>query len=188
MAPPTVTCANGEASAPAEELSSVEVFDRMYRAHAKTVLRCLRAFVDAEAVDDCAQEVFLIAAQRLSTRREGTSTRAWLVGIARNVAMHHRRWRERAIRRERLAAPPRAPRSPEQEIDVQANLRFVEAFIAGLAPRYREVFVLANVEGMTAPEISAVLGLRPNTIYTRLARARRAFEAAVRQHESKESA
>lgn len=180
----TTTCAGGTELA--AQPAAVESFEAVYRAHAKMVLRCLRGFVDAAAVDDCAQEVFVVAARRLSSRTGQTSTRAWLVGIARNVARHYQRTRQRAIRRDQLAAPPNPLPCPEHETGLQSDMRFVERFISGLADHYREVFVLGQVEGLTGPEISAALGLKPNTVYTRLARVRQAFAAALEKRESEE--
>jgi RNA polymerase sigma-70 factor (ECF subfamily) len=44
------------------------------------------------------------------------------------------------------------------------------------------VFVLSELEEMTAPEISAALGVNLNTVYSRLRAARRDFDAALVRH------
>ena len=49
----------------------------------------------------------------------------------------------------------------------------LEAAIAALAPRFREVFVLHDIEGFTHEEIATTLGLVPGTSKSQLARARR---------------
>ena len=46
----------------------------------------------------------------------------------------------------------------------------------------REVFVLAELEEMTAVEIGEILSLSPNTVSSRLRAARRAFDASVRRN------
>jgi RNA polymerase sigma-70 factor (ECF subfamily) len=50
--------------------------------------------------------------------------------------------------------------------------RALEQAIAGLDPMYREVLLLRDVEGLTAPEVAEVLGLTPQTVKSRLHRAR----------------
>ena len=50
---------------------------------------------DPAALDDLVQDVFLRAFDRLSTLREGTAFRSWLLGIARNRALEHLRERLR---------------------------------------------------------------------------------------------
>jgi RNA polymerase sigma-70 factor (ECF subfamily) len=53
---------------------------------------------DPAALDDLVQDVFLRAFDRLSTLREGTAFRSWLLGIARNRALEHLRERVRTAR------------------------------------------------------------------------------------------
>jgi RNA polymerase sigma-70 factor (ECF subfamily) len=172
MAPDTET--------PAGSQLAIDEFAALYRDHVKTVVRTLRrAGVQPDAIDDCAQEVFVVAARRLQSRPLVGSLRAWLVGVARNVAAHELRARSRAQRRDRCAPPPGGTRSPEQDVQTRERLAFVESFIEGLAESQREVFVLAQIEGLTAPEIAELLGVNCNTVYTRLMRARRAFQLAI---------
>jgi RNA polymerase sigma-70 factor (ECF subfamily) len=50
----------------------------------------------------------------------------------------------------------------------------------------REVFVLAELEGLTAAEIGVALGLSPNTVSSRLRIARKSFDEAVRRHRARD--
>jgi RNA polymerase sigma-70 factor (ECF subfamily) len=61
----------------------------------------------------------------------------------------------------------------------QERLALAHAILATLSDEQREVFVLARVEQMSAPEIASVVGVPLNTIYSRLRAARLAFEAEV---------
>ncbi|MEI9952672.1 MAG: sigma-70 region 4 domain-containing protein [Pseudomonadota bacterium] len=65
----------------------------------------------------------------------------------------------RALERERLALARRA--------------------LASLDDDQRELFVLARVEQMSAPELASLLGIPLNTVYSRLRAARLAFDAEV---------
>ncbi|HEX9101865.1 MAG TPA: sigma factor-like helix-turn-helix DNA-binding protein, partial [Polyangia bacterium] len=55
----------------------------------------------------------------------------------------------------------------------------LEEAIGELAPAYREVLLLRDVEGLTAPEVASVLGLSVEAVKSRLHRARLAVRARV---------
>jgi len=57
------------------------------------------------------------------------------------------------------------------------RLALAHAILETLTDEQREVFVLARVEQMSAPEIASVVGAPLNTVYSRLRAARLAFEA-----------
>jgi RNA polymerase sigma-70 factor (ECF subfamily) len=61
-------------------------------------------------------------------------------------------------------------------------VQLVQAILEGLDEDQREVFVLAELEELFAPEIARALGVKLNTVYSRLRLARVAFaEGAARQ-------
>jgi RNA polymerase sigma-70 factor (ECF subfamily) len=181
----TATYAATEAWPRSEDMGSTQELDAaeleaLYRTHAPSVVRALRRLLPSAAVDDCAQEVFLVARRRFHERR-GLSVRAWLIGIARRVAADHRRSRDRSSRRELdHAIPPWDAGTPERVAAAREGLAFVESFLESLPAGSREVFVLARIEGLSAPEIGELLSLNVNTVYTRLHRAGREFQAAVK--------
>jgi len=117
----------------------------------------------------------MVVWHKLDTLREDASERAWVLAIARREAANHRRKR----RREAPRMAPRDPATPEEEASGREAARAVRQFMDGLDEPRRLVFHLADVEGMTAPEISEVTGANVNTVYTRLRAARRAFRDFV---------
>jgi RNA polymerase sigma-70 factor (ECF subfamily) len=159
-------------------------FESLYREHFAFVWRTLRRFGVADThLEDTTQEVFLIAHRRAGAWAEWSSPRAWLFGVARRVAADHRRGRDRHARK--LAAlpeldapswPPPAdgqpPPSLEDHLDEKKRLRAVIEAIAALAPDRRTVYVLAEIEGLSAPEIAQACEIKLNTVYSRLRRAR----------------
>ena len=148
-------------------------FEQFYREHFAFVWRILRRFGVADAaLEDVAQEVFLIAYRRAGAWREWSSPRSWLFGVARRVAADHRRSRDRHARK--LAALPEldAPRAVDERVDDHERLRAVASAIASLSPDRRAVYTLAELEGMSAPEIAEALELKLNTVYSKLRRAR----------------
>lgn len=155
-------------------MTEQDTFVALYREHFAFVWRTLRRFgVSEAAIEDAAQEVFLVAHRRAGAWRDWASPRAWLFGVARRVAADHRRSRDRHARK--LAAIPSlaAPRALDERLDDHARLRAVAAAIASLTPERRDVYTLAELEGMSAPEIAQALELKLNTVYSRLRRARR---------------
>lgn len=133
-----------------------------------------------EAVaEDVVQEVFLVARRRLPDYEGRGAPTSWLYAIARGVAANHRRGRARAERRLRVVPPPSPAPSPEDEVGRADAVALVRAFLAELDPDQREVFVLADVEGMSGPEIARALKINLNVAYSRLRLARRKLRRFV---------
>lgn len=155
-------------------------FAAMFRAHHDFVWRILRRFgVPEVALDDKVQDVFLVVYRRWSDLDPSTPPRSWLYGIARRVAADQHRGDRR--RERRLAAVPEPPPLPPPDAHLAEGeaAAFLEAFLATLDEDKRAVFVLADLEGLSAPEIAAAVGANLNTVYSRLRLARQRFAAAV---------
>lgn len=161
---------------------SSQPFDELYDQNFTFVWRCLRGLgVPPSALDDAAQDVFLVVHRQLAGFRGESSPRTWLFGIARNVAANHqRRARRKQGPLEPLVKEPAhvAPGPHEHAEDAQAAA-FVADFLAHLDDKKRELFILAVLEELTMPEAAAALSIPLNTAYTRLRRARAAFEKAL---------
>lgn len=155
-------------------------FEALYRAHFGFVWRTVRRFGVADtAIEDVAQEVFLVAYRRAGAWAEWSSPKAWLFGVARRVAADHRRSRDRHARK--LAALPEvaAPRAVDDQVDDHVRLNAVAQAIAELSPDRRAVYTLAELEGLSGPEIAEALELELNTVYSKLRRARRAVAQSL---------
>lgn len=149
----------------------------LFRTHAAFVWRSmLRLGVPEASADDAVQEVFLVVSRRLADYEDRGSIRSWLFAIARRVASHHHRAASRRERRIEQVDLATAPEDPEQVMARKQAVAIVERFLDGLDEHRRMVFYLADVEGLSAPEISAALGVKLNTVYSRLRAARRTFE------------
>jgi RNA polymerase sigma-70 factor (ECF subfamily) len=161
-------------------------FVAVYRAQFGFVWRILRRLgVADDALEDAAQEVFFVLHRRLAEIGPQTPLRSWLFGTARRVAADARRGAHRRERRlQALAAVAPEPRAgPEARAEA---VDLVQRFLARLDPDRRMVFILADLEGMTAPEISAALDVKLNTVYSRLRTARAEFERAVADARTRE--
>ncbi len=98
--------------------------------------------------------------------------------MARN---HRRRARRKDAREafERGTDVEDAAPAPDEEAAMAQAIRTLSRLLDTLDESKREVFVLAELEEMSAPEIAETLGLNVNTVYSRLRAARHAFDAAV---------
>ncbi len=143
----------------------------------------LRLGVPAHQLDDAAQEVFLVLSRRFEDFDAQRSLASWLWGIARGVASTHRRSLQR---RQRLttsvATQPRREQPSLDETLARRQARdMLRTFLSSLDEDKCAVFVLAEIEGCSGPEIAARLDVNLNTVYARLRAARRRFDTVVQQ-------
>jgi len=148
----------------------------MFGAHHNLVWRTLRRFgLDPEAAADVGQQAFVVALERIGDIMPG-SERAFLLGTALRMA---RKARQKAAR------APAVTLLDDQLVqqglaESQAmTLQLLDRVLSQLDASLVEVFVLFDVEGFSAPEISRVLGVPAGTVASRLRRAREEFRAAT---------
>ncbi|HEY3254091.1 MAG TPA: RNA polymerase sigma factor [Polyangiaceae bacterium] len=154
----------------------------MLRAHFRDVWRIVRRFgVPENSADDAAQEVFIIAARRLSDITPG-SERPFLFASAVRVAANARR----ALGARRECAEDDSlpegvdPRPNAEALLDQKRLRqLLDRVLDELSDDLRVCFVLYELEGMSSPEIAELLRIPIGTVASRLRRAREAFELAA---------
>ncbi len=134
--------------------------------------------------DDVVQEIFVVVHRKLSSFEGRSTFKTWLYGIALRVARPHR-VRSRRSGDGSIADAERIPAPDATRPDVRAQnaeaARVVVTLLDELEDDQREVFVLAEIEQLSAPEIAEALGIKLNTVYSRLRLGRAAFaEAAAR--------
>jgi RNA polymerase sigma-70 factor (ECF subfamily) len=161
-------------------------FEALYRAHFNFVWRTLRRLgVPESALDDAAQEVFVVVHRRFADLVPDSSPKAWLYAIAQRVASDQRR----SVRRKGNLLPLHGDmlardRNPlESAIQSQANDLVLE-FLESLDPDRRTAFILVELEQMSAPEVARIAAANLNTIYYRISSARKAFAVFVEQRTS----
>jgi RNA polymerase sigma-70 factor (ECF subfamily) len=160
------------------------LYEILMRRHNQRVYRVVRAILrdDAEA-EDAMQEAYLAAYRHLD-RFEGRSRfSSWLVRIAANEALDRLRRRARFVRLdpglEHEGRPGAAPtpyggwrEDPDQMASTRELSRLLEHEIDSLPEPYRAVFVLRSIEGLDVDETAEHLAIEPNTVKSRLHRAR----------------
>jgi RNA polymerase sigma-70 factor (ECF subfamily) len=159
----------------------------VYDAHFRFVWRCLRSLgVSDAAIDDAVQDVFVVVQRKLSTFEGRAELRTWLYAIAVRIGRRYRsRARSDGARVEEAEEEPVASGDGESALEHTERLALARRALDALDDEKREVFVLAQVEQMSAPEIAVITGVPINTVYSRLRAARSAFAAEVRRIEAR---
>ena len=164
-------------SARSGEMPSLAV---VYDAHVEYVVRCLRSLgLSDAALDDAVQDVFLVVHDKLGDFDGGSQLRTWLYAIVIRVARRHRERFARAAAREVEAEEELVWDALEHELDARRQVELARAALDALDEDKREVFVLIEIEQMSAPEVAEITGTRLNTVYSRLRAARQAFEHEI---------
>ncbi|MEO7036848.1 MAG: sigma-70 family RNA polymerase sigma factor [Polyangiaceae bacterium] len=145
--------------------------------HFDFVWRLLRRLGVPEAdVDDAAQQVFIITTQRLQDIPLG-SERTFLYGTAlRSASTLRRNLRRRSRLIENGAADAEVQaRGPYEELEHRRALALLDVVLHALEHDLREVFVLCEIEELSAPQVAGILRVPVGTVASRLRRARQMF-------------
>ena len=155
---------------------------RLYRL-ARTLLKD-----DAEA-EDVVQEAYLRAFTALSGFRGEASLATWLTRITLNEALGRKRKQRPTVALETIETMPensaqiiRFPTmdgDPERLTAQREIQKILEASIDALPEPFRLVLVMRDVEEMSIEETASFLGIRPETVKTRLHRARRLLRESL---------
>jgi len=160
---------------------------RLYRV-ARSIVR------DDSEAEDVVQEAYLRAFSALPEFRGESSLATWLTRIVFNEALQRRRRRV-----EQPVAQPNPPPEtqsqvipfpfaghrtvdPEHVIAQREIFRLMERAIDDLPEDFRTVLVARVIEDMSIEETADLLGLKPETVKTRLHRARRLLKSALPDH------
>lgn len=161
--------------------------------HNQRLFRVARAVVrnDAEA-EDVVQAAYVNAFTNLQSFRGEALLSTWLTRIALNEALARVRRRRptaglEAIDMEnnrpggRLLMFPSGLSQPDPEVELSRSemRRMLEQAVDELPDIFRTVFVLRDVEGMSTEETALHLGVKVETVKTRLHRARRLMRTAL---------
>jgi RNA polymerase sigma-70 factor (ECF subfamily) len=172
----------GAASA---ERAAAVTLEELYDRHADYVYQSLRRLgVPRANLSDAFQDVFVVVHRRLSQLDPTVSAKPWLFVLAMGVARNHRRTlRRKAPEREHAGVDPDLLGGRfEEPFDRAAHAESVDLFyrlLETLDDDKRAVFVLAELEQLTVPEIAETLSVNLNTAYARLRVARQKFELAL---------
>jgi RNA polymerase sigma-70 factor (ECF subfamily) len=160
-------------------------FRTLIRRHDRYLYRVARSVMaDDHEAEDVIQQTYLLAFTHISGFRGEASLRTWLTRIALNEAGRRRRRQRSAIalsevdesreraRSQALLSPLTLP-DPER-VAARTQIReILEKAIDALPAAFRTALILCDVEEVSAKEAAKVLGIKTETVRTRLYRARR---------------
>jgi len=159
-------------------------FRAIMQKHNRRLYRIARSILrnDTDA-EDAVQDAYVSAFANLASYRGESTLATWLSRIVMNEALGRlRRTRPTvdlaALEHQRSEAEiiqfPLSPLNddPERTMAQRQILQLVEQATDNLPEAFRLVFVTRVIEGMNVEETSELLGIKPETVKTRLHRAR----------------
>ena len=164
-----------------------DTFGAIYDQHIDFAWRTVRRLGVSEAfADDVLQQVFLVVHRRLAEFEGRSSHKTWIFSIVLRIVRDHRRSMRRKSPHWFQSGEPVEPdvltakmATPLEEMERNEAMRKIDALLETLDDDKRTVFVLAELEQMTANEISEATGMSPRAVYSRLRAARTDFERAA---------
>jgi RNA polymerase sigma-70 factor (ECF subfamily) len=132
------------------------------------------------AVEDAAQEVFLALRQSWSKYDQSRPLRPYLFGIAFRIAHTHERKRRREVAFRVIEATHTGP-GPEDVLQTKQARAVVLAALERIPLPRRAVLIMHEIDEVPIAEVAAALSIPKFTAYSRLRKARRELETAVRR-------
>lgn len=153
-------------------------FDHLYDEQVDFVWRSVRRLgVEEGSIDDVVQQVFLVVHRRLGEFEGRSLVKTWLFSILLFAVREHKR----GVRRKspHLGAGHTDPdtlvdtavqNNPERALERAQASRMIDELLESLEGDKRVVFVMAELEQMSAAEIGQATGLDAKSVYARLRR------------------
>ncbi len=142
----------------------------------------IRCGLDHSEAEDGVQEVFLKVQRRIDTFRGEAKLSTWLYQVALNTLLDHRRKVVRQTRHSSLQvvtddrgevnAGKSSDRGPSESASAEESKQLVRACLDKLPPKFREVLILRELEGLSYRDIARIVGVAQGTIESRIFRAR----------------
>ena len=178
--------------APASEQRPIAVvkrptFEQVYEQQFGFVWRVLRTLgLPSAAVEDAAQDVFVVVHRRLAEFEGRSDIRTWLFQVAKWVVVAERR-RARAKPEHELVDEGIRDESldPFDAVARSEAVRTLERILARMDAEKRIAFLLLDIEEMKASEVAELLEINVNTVYSRLRLAREQFRKLLGELERK---
>ena len=144
--------------------------------------------------EEVMQEVFLILTRKLSTFREESKFSTWLYRVVVNVCYLYQKMEYKHKGNLRLdqdfnddsdsqyidyLEDSNSP-GPYEESKNSEIVEMVEVELKNIPEKYRVVFVLRDIDGLTNPEVAKILDITPAAVKSRILRARRFLKSRLK--------
>jgi RNA polymerase sigma factor (sigma-70 family) len=162
------------------EATSDHVFEDLFLEHYPGLVRTLvRLTGDRGEAEELAADAFCRLHQYRDRHRSDHNPAGWLYRTAMNLGLDALRAKSRRSRREERAQQERqasaTPDSPLGELLAEERRSRVRTVISRLKPIEGHVLLMGS-SGFTCKEMAAVLGVKPDSLYVLISRAKVRFE------------
>lgn len=158
----------------------VTALRELYGRHAPWLtVRLMRRCNDSEVVADVVQDSFVTLWKDAATWRGDGELAAWLWGIAFRTMVSRLRKRRDVILMPGWDFGPDVLPAAEDQVLVGVEHGDLGTALRRLSPDFRAVVQACILDGLTTREASRLLGVRENTVKTRLHRAKRELRATL---------
>ena len=158
--------------------SLLDGLDQLYETYEPSVERWVRRLAGPGAeVEDLVHDVFLVALRRRHEFRGEAKLSTWLFRITERI-VRKRRFRHRLhgllnlVFRDSAAALAPASPTPLEELERRQRCAQLYAALDRLPDKYRTPIILFDIDGRPAAEVATLLGIKTNTVWVRVHRAR----------------
>lgn len=151
----------------------VELFEIIMRRYNQRLYRAARGIVGSDEAEDVIQDAYVRAFAHLDQFAGRARFSTWLTRIAVHEALARARRSGRFVEMtDETPIVETRRRNPEERVGDRELARVLESALSALAPVYRSVFMLREVEGLSTNETAECLDIPAETVKTRLHRAR----------------
>jgi RNA polymerase sigma-70 factor, ECF subfamily len=166
---------------PTPQMTSDEACLDAFQRELDYVFRTLRRLgTSPSEVEDMAQEVFLALRRSWAEYDQTRPLRPYLFGIAFRIASAHERKRKREVAFGVTEVSDLGP-GPEDALQSKQTRALVLAALERIPRPRRAVLIMHDLDDIPVGEVASVLSIPLFTAYSRLRKARRELEAAVRR-------
>lgn len=160
------------------ENNNDELLSQLIQVYATDLKRIAYLYVnDMAECEDIIQEVFIACYQNLSNYRHEASYKTWLIRITINKCKDHKkRWSVKNLLYKSDVLPVKTINSAEEQYFQGLHSNEIIKQISLLSVKHKEVLILYYYQDMSMSEISEVLGIKLNTVKSRLLRGKEVLQ------------
>jgi len=173
-----------------------ELYEILLRRNNQTLYRVIRSYLkEAEEIEDIMQNTYLKAYEKLYQFKHTSKFSTWLIRIGINEALARLKSKgrfytlhksiENSIDSKVLEIPDSSQTNPEKKVISQEAKQMLEIAIDKLDIKYRNVYILREIEGMSIAEVSDCLKLSNSNVKVRLHRAKAKIKENLYESTSK---
>jgi len=142
----------------------------------------LRMCKNVHDAEDVLQDTLISIAKHLGEFEGRSSLSSWVFALTRSACTRKRRGLKNRppVSDERVAETPAHARDPEARAADQELASALSRALDGLSDDHREVILLRDIEGLSAPQAASSLGISVDALKSRLHRAREALRISLR--------